>query len=153
MRKSIIDNLNKVLTNTLEYQEGLKKLANAGYDSETKKKLQEFAKIRKKQIEDLILIISKTGGDIESTERPTDHQVTSWLLKPQPESSEILKLLSFLIEAEKNSLEDYEDLLDDFELQSDSATILRRHQREAETTLHYLETAEETVERSKGLSS
>lgn len=149
MKNSHIDDLNRVLTNTLEYCEVVKELANAGYDSETAKKLEKFAKIRKGQSEDLISIIPKEGGDIESTGRTTDQEVISWLGRPLPVATDMIALLDFLIKAEKKSLEDYKIILDHVLLKSESEKIIKKHKREGETTLHYLETARETVARSK----
>lgn len=148
MNKNLIYELNKILTNTLDYREVLLKLAESVSHQATQDKLEEFAKVRKKQSEDLILLISNLGGNVQSTERQTDQPAISWTEKKHPDDKDIKGLLEYLIGAEENSVEDYSDVLKKVDDASDAQEILERHKREGETTLNYLETALETNKHS-----
>lgn len=148
METTRVDALNKILTNTLEYKEFLTKMANSNYDSETCKKLNEFAKVREKQGHGLLKIIANCGGKAQTTERQTDQHSVSWVDRPQQSSEEVLALLKALIRAERRSLQDYEGLLGTYNFDTESELLLKKHRSEADTTLQYLEVAKETVERS-----
>lgn len=114
----------------------------------TQDKLEEFAKVRKKQGEELIALISNLGDNVQSTGRQTDQAAVSWSSHKRPKSKDIGLLLEYLITAEKNSLEDYSDELKEVDDASHGQEVLERYKREGETTLKYMETALDTHNRS-----
>ncbi len=147
MENTIIDSLNKILTNTLEYKTVLEKLEELVSHDATKEKLSELAKIREKHAQDLIKMIGDNGGDVESSTRITDNEMISWIQSPVPEKSEMEEIISFLIPIEKNALEAYRELDLKDKISTEEKEILEKHQKEIEVTIKYFETAQQTLEK------
>ena len=147
MENTIIDSLNKILTNTLEYKTVLIQLEELVSHGATKEKLSDLAKIREKHAKDLIKIIGDNGGDVESTKRITDHEMVSWIQSPVPEKADMEKIVFFLIPIEKNALKAYTDIIenDEIEIRLEEKEVLEKHLKEAEVNLKYFETAEQSL--------
>jgi len=147
MKSTTIDNLNKILTNTIEFQEVLKDLAKSVYDETTKEKLKELAAIKKKHSEQLIGLISDLGGDVESTGRMTDQEAVSWVQKPLPAGDEMTEILSLLKTAEEKALNDYNELLAQSELNDEMQQTLEVHVQDVKANLKYFTVAKESLEK------
>lgn len=147
MKKTLVDELNKVLTNTLDYNEVLQKLADAITHESTQNKLDEFAGVAIKESKRLMQIISDLGGDVQSTGRLTDQEAVYWVSRPMPDSQNMQSVLACLIEAERNKEDDYATILGNDEIDRETRNRLVRHRREAETNLKYFQSAMQTVEK------
>lgn len=54
-----MDDINKLLTNIAEYSGQLRKFANDGYDPRSDERLEGFAEVRERHIDELFALISK----------------------------------------------------------------------------------------------
>jgi len=148
MRNNIIDELNKLLTNTLGYREVLLKLASEITHHKTVDKLNEFSDIAKKESETIIQVISELGGDVESSERQTDQSAVSWASAPLPRRTEMQLVVEYLIDIERTKEDDYDKLFAHDEIDRKSKNMLNKHQKQAESNLLYFQTARQTLEKN-----
>ena len=147
MRNNIIDELNKLLTNTLGYREVIQELASELSHKTTVDKLNEFSNIAKKESETIIQVISELGGEVESSERQTDQKAVSWASAPLPERMEMQSVVEYLIEIERKKEDDYDKLLAHDEIDRKSKNMLKKHRKQAESNLLYFQTALQTLEK------
>ena len=143
MENTLVDDLNKLLTNTLEYQEVLKELAEKVSDSATKKKLEELADVKKKQAEDFIKIIPSLGGKVESSERIMDQDSVSWVIRPLPNQKNVEEIFFFLIETEQKARQDYQNILSQNDLEESIKRELEIMFQEADNNIKNLEKEKE----------
>jgi len=134
-----IDELNTLLTNTLEYKQFLKEQADSGYDSRSDKKISEFASIKNCQGITLMKLISELGGDVESSARITDQRIISWLPSREPSFNTQVDLIGYCLEAENNAMEQYRDLITRFEEESEFTEMLNNFIDQSENALDYFE--------------
>ncbi len=145
MEKTLINNLNKILTNTLEYQEVLNVLAKKISAEDMKKKLIQQATVKKKQAEKFIKLISSIGGDVQSTQRITDQESVSWIERPIPETDDLETILTLLIKIEQNARKDYQKTIVQKNIDEKIEKELQIQLQESETNLNYYETAKESL--------
>jgi len=141
MKNNLIDELNKILTNTLDYQEVLQKLAGSVSHQPTQDKMDEFAKVAEDESKTLIMLISDIGGDVESTERQTDQESISWVSRPLPDPDFMQGVLACLVKAERNKEDDYNTILAHEDIGRETKNLLNKHRKEAETNLKYFQSA------------
>ena len=98
---SFIDQLNKILTNTIDYKEVLTKFSTAVSHEPTQAKLRELAEVKQEESSQLMNLIKNSGGQIETNERITDQESLYWIARPLPEPSDTSELLKKLTQAEK----------------------------------------------------
>lgn len=146
MEKSIIDELNMILTKTLGHREALQQLSETLSHDGTADKLDEFAKVAKKESEKLIKAISDLGGDVETTQRLTDGQSIGWVQQPLPDSEDQQVLLQCLIKAERNKEDDYNHLFARGDIDRELKNQLTKHRKEAESNLVYFQSALKSLE-------
>ncbi|WP_373519506.1 hypothetical protein [Pricia sp.] len=146
MEKSIIDELNMILTKTLDHQEAFRQLSQTSTHGATADKLDEFAKVAKKESERLIKAISDMGGDVQTTERHTDQQTIGWVPRPLPDSKDLQALLECLIKGERNKEDDYNNLFAREDIDSELKNLLSKHRKEAESNLVYFQSALKSLE-------
>lgn len=142
---SLIDELNKILTNTLDYKEFLVELSKSVSHEETKKKLEEFAEVKQDESQNLMKVIKSSGGQIETNERMTDQNSLYWVSRTPPDPNDTKAVLTQLISAEKNIIEDYDAVLSDDQIDKEFLEIPRKHHEQAEANLKYLQTASESI--------
>lgn len=147
MENNLIDELNKVLTNTLDYKEVLHKFGDTVSHQVTQDKLNEFSKVADKESKTLIQLITSSGGDVETTERHTDHESLRWVSRPLPEPKNIEAVLACLIEAERNKEQAYNRVLSHKDITREHKNSLDKHRREAESNLKYFQTAKGALNR------
>lgn len=142
-----VDELNKVLTNTLDYKSVLLDLSKSISHDATKNKLNEFAEIKEKESRNLMKLIKALGGRIETNERMTDQESIYWVRRPLPEAKDMDAVLDKLIRTERNAIDDYESLLTRKELTSEHRDVLKKHKQEAEANLDYFQGAREALDK------
>ncbi|MGB7392855.1 MAG: hypothetical protein WA913_00540 [Pricia sp.] len=142
---TLVDSLNRILTNTLEYREALEELADSVNDRTTASKLDEFAEVRGNETENLMELISGAGGRIESSGRTTDQESVSWLAPTLPDAKDMAAVLSYLIKAEQKAKDDYATVLDNEKLDEKGRQILEKHRQEASSNLQYFESAKASI--------
>lgn len=147
--KSIIDKLNNLVGNSLAYSETLGNIAKSGLDAESAAKLREMSGTRKAQAGELILLIPRLGGSVESSDRATDQEAVSWRLPEIYSQEEMGLLLQSLVRVERESLLDYGGLTGP---QVEGIDIIDKHVLQGKATLKYVETALETYRRSNPTS-
>lgn len=143
MASSVIEQLNRILTNTLIYKGKLKTLSERSYSEETNLKMKDFAKRRTAQANELIQIINELGGQAESTPQHTDAEKISWCAEILPKDGDTMALLKYLISAEKESLNDYRQVMEQIN-NRDIESKLQDHIQQGEVTLKYLKVALDT---------
>ncbi|MBC7000890.1 hypothetical protein [Cytophaga sp. FL35] len=148
MKKNIIDKLNKILINTLDYKEVLGKLASSITHGATGDKLKELAEVADRESKSLVKIISDIGGNVESTERKTDQESIYWVSRPLPNAQDMQEVLPCLIEAERSKEKDYNEVIGHEDIQRETANQLGKHRKEAEATLRYFQTIEAQKEKT-----
>ncbi len=139
-----VDDLNKILTNMLNYERVLRKLSNSIKHTATREKLKEFADVKNKEAETLMKVIKDMGGQIETNERVTDQEAIDWVSKPLPDPNDMDAVLAKLIKAEQNIIKDYNDLFSQEEIEQDHQNMLEKHKQEAEANLDYFQNARES---------
>ncbi len=139
-----VDELNKILTNTLNYERVLRKLSNSIKHTSTREKLKEFADVKEKEAQTLMKVIKNMGGQIETNERVTDQESIYWVSKPLPDPNDMDAVLAKLINAEQNVIKDYKDLLSQKEIEEEHRKMLEKHKKEAEANLDYFQNARES---------
>lgn len=142
----LVDELNKILTNTLDYREVLQKLSKSVSHETTSKKLSEFAEIKQEESQNLMKVINDLGGQVETNERMTDQQAVCWMPEPIPNGDDTNEVLDKLISAEKNVLNDYNDLLNEDKIDQQHLSVLKKHHQQAEANLKYLRSAKASEE-------
>ncbi|WP_373518017.1 hypothetical protein [Pricia sp.] len=140
MEKNIIDGMNQLLTNVLDYKEVLQKLADSISDNPTSEKIKEFAKVADKESKELIQLISDLGGEAETTERQTDQASIGWF-SGSPDTKDMTSVLEYLVEAERNREEEYSTVIQHDKLERPHKNRLIKHRKEAEANLKYFQTA------------
>jgi len=146
MNKHLIESLNKILTNTLDYKEVLQKLASSISHRTTADKLDEFAKVCDREAKRLIKLIPDIGGQVESTERQTDQEAVAWVSRPLPDTENMQSILACLIEAERNKENDYNTILGHDSIDRETKNLLTKHRKEAESNLTYFQSAMQALE-------
>ncbi|QLG46568.1 hypothetical protein [Costertonia aggregata] len=149
MANNLIDELNKILTNTLNYQEALSSLAESVSHEPTKDKLVEFARVAEKESKTLMQVISENGGQIESTARQTDQEAISWMPRTSPDPSNMQSVLESLIEAERNKEGAYQKLLSHENISRKMKNALKNHRLEAEANLKHFQSALQAIEKKQ----
>lgn len=144
-----VDELNKILTNTLDYKSVLLELSKSISDEATKNKLKEFAEIKEKESQNLMKLVKELGGRIETNERMTDQESVNWVRRPLPEPKDMDAVLDKLIRSERNAIDDYENLLPRKELQSEQVDVIKKHKQEAEANLDYFQGARKALDKKK----
>jgi len=141
--KSLIEELNKTLTNSLDYKDVLTTLSKSVSQEATRKKLNELAEVKDQESHDLMELIKKLGGHIDPNERMTDQESVCWVPRPTPDGSDRDDMLGKLITSEENAIKEYKTLLDHDEMDSESKTktTLRKHLEQAEANLEYFQGA------------
>lgn len=142
----LVDELNKILTNTLDYKEWLAKLSRSVSQEATRDKLREFSEVKKKESQELMPIINELGGRVESNERMTDQASVYWVPRPLPDADDMETVLAKLITTEKNVHDSYSSLLEQDDIDSEHENILKKHQQEAEANLKYFQGAQQSLE-------
>lgn len=143
----IIDDLNKILTITLDYKEVLEKLSKSISHDATKDKLRELAQVKNTESQQLMDIIKQSGGRIESSERVTDQEALYWVSRPLPDPGSMKSVLNKLIDTERNAKEDYGSLLSQKEIESDHEEMLTKMKKEAEANLEYFQSASQSLDK------
>jgi len=146
MKNTIIDELNKVLTNTLDYREVLRKLASTISHNATQEKLKEFSEIAEKEGNRLIKAISDLGGDVESSDRQTDQEAICWITSPLPDTNNMQSVLACLIEAERKKEDDYSAIFAHDDIDRETRNRLDKNQRQTKANILYFQTAMQTSE-------
>ena len=116
MAMNIVDKLNTILTSTLEYEEVLKKKSDFNIEKSSISIVKESIKLAENDTKMLMNLISKLGGDIESSERHTDQSMLRWFSDSFLDSSNHEEIVTHIIEAEENKLSAYEETYDTDEL-------------------------------------
>ncbi len=142
-----VDELNKILTNTLDYKSVLLNLSKSLSHEATKNKLKEFAEIKEKESQNLMKLVKASGGRIETNERMTDQESIYWVRRPFPEAKDMDAALDKLIHAERNAIDDYKSLLSREKLQSGHRDVLQKHKQEAEANLDYFQGAKQALDK------
>ncbi len=142
-----VDELNKILTNTLDYKSVLLDLSKSISHQATKNKLREFAAVKEKESQKLMELVKASGGQIETNERMTDQEGLYWVPRPLPEPQDMEVILDKLIHAERNAIEDYDSLLDQKKLQIENRDVLKKHKQEAEANLDYFEGVKQALDK------
>ena len=137
MKNSNIAELNIILTNTLEYMEVLQEMAEAITAKHIKERLKDFAEIAKEESQQLTLIISNKGGDVESTDRLTDQQAIGWAPKPLPNPENIQDVLNYLIKIERKKEDDYNHLRSREDIEREDINRLYKHKKKSEEMLRF----------------
>lgn len=145
----LVDEINKILTNTLDYREVLMKLSDTISHEATSEKLREFAEIKQDESQNLIKIINDLGGQVETNERMTDQESIYWIPRKRPETNDMEAILNQLIDAEKNIKEDYNTLLSQDEIEKVDIKNLKKHKKEAEANLNYFQVALRSLQQKK----
>ncbi|MBW8201124.1 hypothetical protein [Flagellimonas abyssi] len=135
MENNIIDVLNKILTNTLDYKQVLQKLADSITHPPTTDKLNQLEDIAEKETEKLIRIVSDLGGDVESSERLTDQKAIYWFPRPLPDVGDNASVWASLIKAERNKEVDYKSLLEHQEIDRKTKNVLKSHLKKTESNI------------------
>lgn len=139
MNLDIIEELNKLLTNTMGYREVLLQLSDKVENREVQKKLKEFAEMAEEETNKLIQLIGDLGGDVETTGRHTDDAAISWVQKPLPPFDNLKSVLECLIKAQRQKEEDYNTILAKDEMDRANKNQLDKQRREAETQLLFFQ--------------
>ncbi len=142
----IIDELNMILTKTLDQKEAFQEVSDRFNEDEIGGKLDQFAKVVKEESERLIKAISDLGGDVETTERQTDHESIAWVSRPLPDSEDSQALLECLIKAERRKEEDYNKLFASEEIDRELKNHLIKHRKETESNLVFFQSALKSLE-------
>lgn len=142
----LVNELNKILTNTLDYKEVLSKLSQSISAEATRDKLREFAEVKEEESQNLMKCIKELGGRIESNERMTDQEAVIWVPRPLPDANDMDAVLTKLIAAEENVRDDYDTLLERDEIEVNQSSMLKKHKQEAEANLKYFESARQSIE-------
>lgn len=135
MEKNIIDVLNKILTNTLDYKQVLKNLTDSITHPTTSDKVNELAEIAEKETKKLIKIISELGGDVDSTERLSDQEAINWFPRPLPNTGDNASVWASLIKAERSKEDDYKSLLAHQEIDRETKNVLKGHLKKTESNI------------------
>jgi hypothetical protein len=107
METSVLDNLNEILTNTLEYKETIQEFSSRVAGTAVETELNKMVEQNKDESEKLILLISDLDGKVMSTERKTDQAMLSWLPNPIPNAQDKASIISLIIAAEQEKIEAY----------------------------------------------
>jgi len=142
----MIDGLNMILTKTLDHREAFRELSETSTHDATADKLDEFAKVAKKESETLIKAISDMGGDVRTTERHTDQQTIGWVPRPLPDPKDLKAVLECLVKGERNKENDYNDLFCREDIERELKNLLSKHRKEAESDLVYFQSALKSLE-------
>ncbi len=142
-----VDELNKILTNILDYKSVLLDISKSISHEATKDKLHEFAEVKEKESQNLMELIKASGGQVETNERITDQEALYWVSRPLTETKDMEVLLDTLIHAERNAIEDYDSVLDQKNLQDENREVLKKHKQEAEANLDYFEGTKQALEK------
>ncbi len=141
MEQGIIDELNMILTKTLDHRVAFQQLSETWAHGATAEKLDEFAKVAKDGSERLIKAISDLGGDVETAERRSDQESIGWVPRPLPDPKDLQGLLQCLVEGERNKEGDYNDLFARDDIDRELKNLLSKHRKEAESNLVYFQSA------------
>ena len=144
----IIDELNKILLNTLDYQEVLAKLSRSVPHEATRDRLREFVEVKEKESQNLMNSIKQSGGHIDTNERMTDQEAVYWVPRPLPEANDMKAVLAKLIDTEQNVIDAYENLLGQEKIEKEYGDILKKHRQEAEANLEYFQGAEQSLKKN-----
>jgi len=137
MKNSIIDELNRVLTNTYEYKNVLHKVSQLSESPKLQDNLNEQVTVAEKESEELIQLISKLGGDVDSTERQTDQELIGWVTPAPPNNNKYGTLVNYLIEIEKNKRQDYYAILNQKETSDEVKAFLKNNIENIESQLEF----------------
>ena len=150
MKHNIIEQLNRVLRNTLDYKGVLQKLANSISDKSTRDKLKEFAEVADKESENLIQLIYDLGGKGSSIGQARDQENTGWVPRPLPDPENMQAVLACLIEAERRKEHDYNLIQSHEDMKREDINRLDMHRKEAEANLRYFQSAKASLEHKMG---
>lgn len=142
----IIDELNKILTNTLDYKEVLVKLSRSVSHGATQEKLTEFAEVKQEESQNLMKLVKNLGGQVDTNERMTDQESVCWVKRPIPDGNNMEDVLDTLITAEKNIADEYKNLLSRDEIHQEHLETLKKHHQEAKANLQYFESAQASID-------
>lgn len=135
MEKNIIDVLNKILTNTLDYKQVLQNLSDSVTHPPTSDKLNQLVEIAEKEIEKLIKIIGELGGDVDSSERLSDQEAINWFPRPLPNTGDNASVWESLIKAERNKEDDYKNLLAHQEIDRETKNTFKGYLKATESNI------------------
>ncbi|WP_318312617.1 hypothetical protein [Flagellimonas crocea] len=135
MEKNIIDILNKILTNTLDYKQVLQKLADSITHPSTSDRLNELEESADGESKKIIKIISDMGGDVESSERLSDQESIYWMSRPLPDAGDLVSVWNSIIEAERNKEDDYKYLLTHNDIDRETKNNLKTHLKKTESNI------------------
>lgn len=142
----ILDELNKILTNTMDYKEVLVKLSRSVSHAATQEKLTEFAEVKQEESQNLMKLVKKLGGQVDTNERRTDQESVYWVNRPIPDANNIDDVLDTLIATEKKIADEYNDLLSRDEIPQENLETLKKNHQEAKANLQYFESAKATID-------
>lgn len=143
---SPLEEMNKTLTNLLDYREVLANLSASVEHEATKKKLQEFAEVKKNESQSLMKVIKEMGGHIDGNERMTDQEAVYWVPRPLPEAADLKVALAKLIDTEQNAIKEYKHLMAQDEIETQHHDTFEKFQQEAEANLKYFQSAKQSME-------
>ncbi len=146
MEQGIIDQLNTILTKTLDHREAFQKFSETATHDATAEKLHEFADVAKEESERLIKAISDIGGDVDATERQTDKAAIGWVPRPLPDLKDLRDLLECLVEGERNKEEYYNRLFASGDITRELKNLLAKHRKVAESNIVYFTSALKSLE-------
>lgn len=142
-----VDEVNKILTNILDYKSVLLSLSESISQEATKHKLREFADIKESESQNLMDLVKALGGRVQTNERMTDQESLYWVVRPLPETKDMEAVVDKLINAERNAIEDYDSLLDQKKLPEENREVLKKHKQEAEANLDYFKGARQALDK------
>lgn len=146
MKNQLIDVLNQVLINTMDYKMMLQKLSANDTQPKIGKKVEELINIQEEESKALIKIISALGGDMETTQRLTDQDAIYWFPRPLADPEDFNMILNSLIEAERKKEQDYHKLLAHEELEREHKNHLDNHRKESEKVLTFFQSIKITID-------
>ena len=144
MKHNIIQELNRVLGNTLDYKGVLQKLANSISDRSTCDKLKEFAEVADKESENLIRLINDLGG--KGSGIGHEEEDLRWVPRPLPDPNNMQAVLACLIQAERHKEQDYNLIQSHEDMKREDINRLDMHRKEAEANLRYFQSAQASLE-------
>ena len=146
MKHNIIEELNRVLRNTLDYKGVLQKLANSISDKSTHDKLKEFAEVADKESENLIQLIYDLGGKGSKMGHDVGQEDLLWVPRPLPDPKNMQAVLACLIQTERHKEQDYNLIQSHEDMKREDINRLYMHRKEAEANLRYFQSAQASLE-------
>lgn len=145
MEKSTIDDLNIILTKTLDLREVFQELSQTSHDG-LADKLKEFATNTKRQSENLTKAISDFGGDVETSERRTDQESISWVPRPLPDPDDLRAVLGCLIESERKREDELDEKFSGSDVDREVKNLFMKYKMENESNLVYFQSSLKSME-------